>query len=110
MCFAMDMRTEIEYMLGADLLLWDIAYGAEEGQAYITFEQDDELQKGKWEIRPHEEGIIIAANGYYGFEAAMTAFVKAKNGEGYFDLAPNDVLGGDYLDTIGRAEYNQSHK
>ena len=109
-CFAMEIRSEIEFMLGADLLLWDIAYGAEEGQAYITFEQDDELQKGKWEIRPHEEGIIIAANGYYGFEAAMTAFVKAKNGEGYFDLAPNDVLGGDYLDTIGRAEYNQSHK
>ena len=35
-CFAMEIRSEIEFMLGADLLLWDIAYGAEEGQAYIT--------------------------------------------------------------------------
>ena len=109
-CIAKDLQTELAYMCGAELDVWDIAFGPDEGQRYISFVQNDEMNKGDWKITFTTEGIEIAANGYYGFEAAVPAFADLQNTNGYFDLKNNESVSGNYLDTLGKAERFQPTK
>ncbi|MBQ2735080.1 MAG: hypothetical protein IJF33_04535 [Clostridia bacterium] len=109
-CLAADLRAEIEVMLGERLSLWNRSYGSETGQCYLSFLTDSEMEKGAWEVHFEESGIVIVANGYYGFEAAVSQFTKLKSAEGYFGQDPGERVGNHYLDSLGKAERYQSHK
>lgn len=99
-CVAVTLCAEMRTILGYEIWPWDRAYGTEEGQRYISIEQDDTIEKGDWEIRPSEDGIAIVSNGYHGFEDAIERFIKAKTSDGYYNLKVGDVIGGNYFENL----------
>ena len=99
-CVAITLCKEFNTMFNCDLWPCDRSWGTEEGQLYISVEQDDTIEKGDWVIRVNEDGIVIACNGYHGFEDAIEGFAKAKNNDGYYSFKVGDVIGGNYFENL----------
>lgn len=81
--------------------IYDIYYGLEDDQPYITLSEDNSLERGDWRYTvENEKRISIVANGYYGFSAAIDAIVARVTANGYMDLRVSDSEGGNYFQDL----------